>query len=140
MQNLLWRVEVSHCAALTFLFPSDLVTSIEVTLGRRVVRRTEAGNLGQSVEVSHHCGLLDGKTRRTVCCLDTARLVILSAVSDKPTRLHVGSLSVKVKTPRCMCTYVYKYVCVYLCMCNQNYSNRSSILCFSGSRTKMLKQ
>ena len=55
---------------------------------------TEEGNLAEVVEVTAQCGVVEGDT---VCCLHTARFVIITVVSDLPTQLRVVSVSVKVR-------------------------------------------
>ena len=49
--------------------------------------------MAEVVEVTAQCGVVEDDT---VCCLHTARFVIISVVSDLPTQLRVAGISVKV--------------------------------------------
>ena len=70
---------------------------MKADLGRSVVRRTEQGNLEEMAELSHSCQEEEGGEGATIfCCLNTARFVIISALSESPVRLRVGSITVKV--------------------------------------------
>ena len=69
---------------------------MKADLGRSVVRRTEEGNLEEIAELSHHCQKEGGEGATIFCCLNTARFVIISALSESPVRLRVGSITVKV--------------------------------------------
>ena len=55
---------------------------------------TEEGNLAEVVEVNAQCGVVEDDR---VCCLHTARFVIISVGSDLPTQLRVAGISVKVR-------------------------------------------
>ena len=71
-------------------------------LGHSVVKRTAQGNMEETAELSHNCQEEEeeeeegGQRPAIFCCLNTGRFVIISAVSQSPTRLQVGSISVKV--------------------------------------------
>ena len=74
---------------------------MKADLGRSVVRRTEQGNLEEMAELSHSCQEEEeeeegGEGATIFCCLNTARFVIISALSESPVRLRVGSITVKV--------------------------------------------